>query len=155
MQAWRAQRELWLPRFPREKIAEIENTLEYPADGSATGTGGTAMTRRLAVAGLLAAALALSAAGVRSHCTRRCSATTTLSVELEYELLLVNIGRLRHGLPVHFTVTSSIAATFDYQTNAAILGPVSDIGLSVGVSAAENPTLSIVPIQGSSSLNGC
>ena len=52
-------------------------------------------------------------------------------------------------------MTSSIAATFDYQTNAAILGPVSDIGLSVGVSAAENPTLSIVPIQGSSSLNGC
>jgi MscS family membrane protein len=39
VQAWRAQRELWLPRFPREKIAEIENTLEYPADGSATGTG--------------------------------------------------------------------------------------------------------------------
>ena len=26
--------------FRREKIAEIENTLEYPADGSATGTGG-------------------------------------------------------------------------------------------------------------------
>jgi MscS family membrane protein len=40
VQAWRAQRELWLPRFPREKIAEIENTLEYPTDGSATGTGG-------------------------------------------------------------------------------------------------------------------
>jgi len=28
------------------------------------------------------------------------------------------------------------------------LGPFSDVGLSVGVSAAENPTLTIVPIQG-------
>ena len=45
-------------------------------------------------------------------------------------------------------MTSSIAATFDYQTNAAILGPFPDVGLSVGVSAAENPTLTIVPIQG-------
>jgi hypothetical protein len=32
--------------------------------------------------------------------------------------------------------------------NAAILGPFTDVGLNVGVSAAENPTLSIVPIQG-------
>jgi hypothetical protein len=37
VQAWRERRELWLPRFPPEKIVEIENTLEYPADGSATG----------------------------------------------------------------------------------------------------------------------
>ena len=64
------------------------------------------------------------------------------------EMLLVNIGRLRHGLPVHFTLATSIAATFEYQTNAAILGPFSDVGLSVGVSAAENPTVTIVPIQG-------
>ena len=53
-----------------------------------------------------------------------------------------------NGLPVHFTLTSSIAATFDYQTNAGIIGPFSDVGLNVGVSAAENPTLTIVPIQG-------
>jgi hypothetical protein len=64
------------------------------------------------------------------------------------EILLINIGRLRNGLPVHFTQATSIAATFDYQTNAAILGPFSDVGLSVGVSAAENPTLTIVPMQG-------
>jgi hypothetical protein len=36
---WRERRELWLPRLPQAKIAEIENTLEYPPDGSATGTG--------------------------------------------------------------------------------------------------------------------
>ncbi|RPI21638.1 MAG: hypothetical protein EHM61_24265 [Acidobacteria bacterium] len=67
---------------------------------------------------------------------------------LEQQMLLINIARLRAGLPGHYTVTSSIAATFDYQTNAAILGPFSDIGINVGISAAENPTLSIVPIQG-------
>jgi MscS family membrane protein len=39
VQAWREQRELWLPRFPREKIAEIDSTLAYPAGGAAPGTG--------------------------------------------------------------------------------------------------------------------
>ena len=36
VQEWRERRELWLPRFPREKIAELDNTLQYPADGSTT-----------------------------------------------------------------------------------------------------------------------
>ena len=39
VQEWRQRGELWLPRLPQQKIAEIENTLEYPADGSAPGTG--------------------------------------------------------------------------------------------------------------------
>jgi MscS family membrane protein len=39
VQAWRERGELYLPRLPPEKIAEIDNTLPYPADGSATGTG--------------------------------------------------------------------------------------------------------------------
>ncbi|HXV84226.1 MAG TPA: mechanosensitive ion channel family protein [Candidatus Binatia bacterium] len=34
---WRERHELWLPRFPREKIIEIDSTLEYPAQGSNTG----------------------------------------------------------------------------------------------------------------------
>jgi len=38
VQEWRARGELYVPRFPPEKIAEIDNTLPYPADGSATGT---------------------------------------------------------------------------------------------------------------------
>ena len=40
VQEWRERRELWLPRFPREKIAELDNTLQYPADGSTTGAEG-------------------------------------------------------------------------------------------------------------------
>jgi len=76
---------------------------------------------------------------------------------IEWEMLLLNIARLRDGLPVHFTVTSSIAATFNYQVSAAVAGSYNTGGgspgffipsVSVGVAAAENPTLSIVPIQG-------
>jgi hypothetical protein len=121
-------------------------TLKSPRQG---GLGrGEAMSRRLAVAGLLVTALVGSGClGPVSLHQAVLGYDHTVS-RLEYELLLINIGRLRNGMPVHFTVTSSIAATFDYQTNAAILGPFNDIGLNVGVSAAENPTLSIVPVQG-------
>jgi hypothetical protein len=106
------------------------------------------MTRRLPVTGLLLAALLFSGClGPVSLHEAVLGYDQTIS-RLEREILLVNIARLRNGLLVHFTVTSSIAATFDYQTNAAILGQFGDGGLNVGVSAAENPTLSIVPIQG-------
>jgi hypothetical protein len=73
---------------------------------------------------------------------------------IQWELLLLNIARLGDGLPVHFTVTSSIAATFDYRTSLAVGGIYNDTpgyfapSFNVGVTAAENPTLSIVPMQG-------
>jgi hypothetical protein len=106
------------------------------------------MSWRLAVAGLSAAALVLSGClGPVSLHEAVLGYDHTVS-RLGSEILLVNIARLRHGLPIHFTLATSIAATFDYQTNAAILGPFTDVGLNVGVSAAENPTLTIVPIQG-------
>jgi hypothetical protein len=59
---------------------------------------------------------------------------------LESEMLLLNIARTHHNLPSHFTVTSSIAATFDYRTNAGFTGTFPE--------PPENPTLSIVPVQG-------
>src|SRR5262245_647297 len=73
---------------------------------------------------------------------------------IERELLLLNIARLRDRLPVHFTVTSNIAATFDYRMSAtASVLYNSNPGFvtpsaSLGAMAAENPTMSIVPIQG-------
>jgi hypothetical protein len=73
---------------------------------------------------------------------------------IEQEMLLLNIARLRHRLPVHFTVTSSIAATFDYRTSVGVAGIYNanpyffSPSFSVGATVAENPTLSIVPIQG-------
>jgi len=39
VQAWRERGELYVPRFPPAKIAEINNTLRYPADGSGPGSG--------------------------------------------------------------------------------------------------------------------
>ena len=106
------------------------------------------MSRWLAVLGLWVMALVLSGClGPVSLHEAVLGYDETVS-RLEQQMLLINIARLRAGLAGHYTVTSSIAATFDYQTNAAILGPFSDIGINVGVSAAENPTLSIVPIQG-------
>lgn len=73
---------------------------------------------------------------------------------LEREMLLVNIARTDQNLPPHFTVTSSIAATFDYRTNVGFAGTffatpgVNAYGVNLGASAAENPTISIVPVQG-------
>ena len=126
---------------------EIEQYARIPSGRIGHG-GRTAMIRWLAVAGLLATALVFSGClGPVSLHEAVLGYDETVS-RLERQMLLINIARLRAGLPPHFTVTSSIAATFDYQTNAAIIGPFSDIGINVGVSAAENPTLSIVPIQG-------
>jgi hypothetical protein len=74
---------------------------------------------------------------------------------LESEMLLLNIARMHHNLPDHYTVTSAIAATFDYRTSvsfgAEFLSSHSDpntFSFGAGASAAENPTLSIVPVQG-------
>ncbi len=39
---------------------------------------------------------------------------------IETELLLLNIARTRYHEPIHFTVVSSIAATFDFRVNTGI-----------------------------------
>jgi hypothetical protein len=73
---------------------------------------------------------------------------------IETELLLLNIARMRYHEPIHFTVVSSIAATFDFRVNTGITGVLSEnpgfdsLSLTLGASAAENPTVSIIPIQG-------
>ena len=74
--------------------------------------------------------------------------------QLEQEILLLNIVRLSQNSTVHFTVTGSIAATFDFTTSGNFSGSivtspgnnVFDFGLSS--SASENPTFTIVPISG-------
>lgn len=74
---------------------------------------------------------------------------------IETELLLLNIARHRHYHPIHFTAVSSIAATFNFTANAGIgtlsadnLGIGSHAGVTLGVSASENPTITFVPLQG-------
>lgn len=75
--------------------------------------------------------------------------------KLEQELMLLNIARAHHISTLHFTVTGSIAATFDFRTTAGlnrrwvINSRGSDFyDLNLGASASENPTFSIVPIGG-------
>jgi len=104
--------------------------------------------------GVLVSALALAACvGPPSLRQSVLGYDDTIS-RIERELLLVNIGRMHRQLPPHFTGTSAIAATFDYRTNAGIAGTVAEaVGtnsytLNLGASAAENPTFSIVPVQG-------
>ena len=75
---------------------------------------------------------------------------------VEADLLLLNIARARHHRPVHFTAVSSVAATFDFRTNAGIRGGIGHavdptdypVGLEYGMSVAENPTITMVPIAG-------
>jgi hypothetical protein len=73
---------------------------------------------------------------------------------LDEKLMLLNIARADHAETVHFTSTSSIAATFDWTTTIGAAGTLNSgsladsLGLNIGASASENPTFSIVPISG-------
>ncbi len=67
--------------------------------------------------------------------------------------LLLNIARARYHDPIHFTGISNIAATYNYQMSAGFTPALTGESGSVlapifGVGAAENPTISIVPIEG-------
>ena len=73
---------------------------------------------------------------------------------LNEKLLLLNIARVANGEAVHFTSTSSIAATFDWTTSVGVGGQVEEpsgidfFDFNVGASASENPTFSIIPVSG-------
>ena len=67
--------------------------------------------------------------------------------------LLLNIGRAHQHQPIHFTGVSNIAATFNFQFSAgatpALTGESGSLLNPVfGGSLSENPTISIVPIEG-------
>lgn len=77
------------------------------------------------------------------------------TLQLDQQLLLLNIARRHQGLPIHFTKTSSIAATFNWTTTAGIGGRLEEsprgfhsMNLNLGASASENPTFSITPLAG-------
>jgi len=67
--------------------------------------------------------------------------------------LLINIARAHYHQPIHFTGVSNVAATFDFRINAgatpALTGESGGKILPLfGGSVAENPTISIAPIEG-------
>jgi len=74
--------------------------------------------------------------------------------ELDQKLLLLNIARVDAGRPIHFTTTSSIAATFDWTTTVGVGAQIEEpsgtnfFNFNWGASASENPTFSIIPISG-------
>lgn len=78
--------------------------------------------------------------------------------QVEAEMLLLNIARVKQGQPIHFTAVSNVAATFDFRTNGGLGAQLFDGGgevfaknfylFNLGASVAENPTVSIIPIQG-------
>ena len=42
--------------------------------------------------------------------------------QLQGQSLLLNIARARNDMPPHFTTTTSIVATFNFETNASMVG---------------------------------
>ena len=69
------------------------------------------------------------------------------------KLILLNIARSHQHQPMHFTGVSNIAATFNFQFNAgatpALTGENGSLMTPVfGGTMSDNPTISIVPIEG-------
>ena len=86
------------------------------------------MARRTALASALVLVLTLGACvGPPSLHQSVLGYDETIS-RLEREMLLLNIARVRNELPIHFTVTTSIAATFDYRVNAGVVGALLNPG---------------------------
>jgi hypothetical protein len=74
---------------------------------------------------------------------------------LNDELLLLNIARVADDQSVHFTSTSSIAATFNWTATLGLGGQISPQAygsnfytFNIGGSSSENPTFSIAPLSG-------
>ena len=75
------------------------------------------------------------------------------AVELLSKQLLLNIARARHNQPLHFTAISNIAATYNFAVSAgaspALTGDRGALLVPLfGASVAENPTISITPMEG-------
>jgi hypothetical protein len=85
--------------------------------------------------------------------TRAVIAYDDAITESQSKQLLVNIARAQHHQPIHFTGVSNVAATFDFRfTAGATPALTGDAGRTIlpviGGSVAENPTISIAPIEG-------
>ena len=69
-------------------------------------------------------------------------------------MLLLNIARAKHHVPVHFTTVSSIAATFNFRVNSGVTGVFGNtrftnpLTLNFNTEVEENPTINIIPVQG-------
>ena len=85
--------------------------------------------------------------------TRAVIAYDDAITESQSKQMLVNIARAQHHQPIHFTGVSNVAATFHFRFTAggtpALAGLAGTQILPVIIgSVAENPTISIAPIEG-------
>jgi hypothetical protein len=111
---------------------------------------------RRATLSLLTAAVAIAISGCLGPpvLERQVLGYDEVTRMLDEKLLLLNIARVSNNEPVHFTSTSSIAATFNWTTTLSAGGEVTEskgtnfLNLNIGGSASENPTFSISPISG-------
>jgi hypothetical protein len=75
------------------------------------------------------------------------------TAEIVSKQLLLNIARARHNQPLHFTGISNITATYNFSFTAGATPALTGARGSLlvpffGGSVAENPTISIAPMQG-------
>ncbi|HAP38623.1 MAG TPA: hypothetical protein DCQ94_02580 [Nitrospira sp.] len=112
-----------------------------------------ARTRQLA--SLFGIVAALSSAGCLSPPTlnRAVLAYDEAITDAISKQLLINIARAHHHEPIHFTGVANVAATFDFRITAGATPTLTgEHGRTLmplfGGSIAENPTISIAPIEG-------
>jgi len=85
--------------------------------------------------------------------TRAVIAYDDAITESQSKQLLVNIARAQHHQPIHFTGVSNVAATFDFRFTAGATPALAGLANTqilpiISGSVAENPTISIAPIEG-------
>ena len=106
---------------------------------------------------LFVAALALAVSGCVGPPVLRDQVLSydEVAKDLDEKLLLLNIARVDRGDGIHFTTTSSIAATFNWTATVGAGGRLNRgsssadfLDLNIGASASENPTFSIIPVYG-------
>lgn len=107
--------------------------------------------RHLILGAAIASSLSLSGCVSPIAINRAMVAYDQSVMKAEKELLLINLLRMRDEESPHFTITSSIAATFDFRVSGTLSGEVFHndlLGLHLGSEVAENPTATMIPVQG-------
>jgi hypothetical protein len=113
-------------------------------------------SRRRAILSLLTSAIAVAVSGCAGPpvLEQQVLGYDEVTKTLDEKLLLLNIARVANEETVHFTSTSSIAATFNWITTLGVSGQSAEskgtnlFNFNVGGSASENPTFSISPVSG-------
>jgi len=85
--------------------------------------------------------------------TRAVIAYDDAITESQSKQLLMNIARAQHHQPIHFTGVSNVAATFDFRFTAGATPALAGLASTqilplISGNVAENPTISIAPIEG-------